>query len=364
MKKLLLALVVMCQSFITNAGVISGGGGDIEQADPVRHAYYITNIVRYNKPVLVTWLYEKEKDYLLNKNSESPIHENPEVLAMINARALLFESDINVYQALDNLKIYSREDKPCFDENNNETDASFYTDESFAICISPFTMQSKLNEYNFADETLALVIHELSHLIGANEEEAEILQGMALYDLNQSNYFDIRLKIANMQYDAIFTNLTDQLSYYIEFPNEMTWRILIDIQNKFWNLKKDLNGGFNHHSLVSADNLGYLNNEQARINHIRDYLSIFRRESSKDYYQKLYDQSFGDEQTISYSEYFKNRTGDEETMYGTSIMINKINQKSDITIELKELKLAIEVILTSIVILNESDFEVIADSSN
>lgn len=95
--KLIILSIITIITFNVNAGVISGGGGDVVEANPINDVTLVTNVVRYYKGILKTWLYEKEEHYLLNRsNNRSEVEES------IDIYSFLFESKIDIFNVIKN----------------------------------------------------------------------------------------------------------------------------------------------------------------------------------------------------------------------------------------------------------------------
>src|SRR5690606_39142869 len=62
-----------------------------------------------------------------------------------------------------------RMSEPCRDVNGQPKDGSVYGTKPGTLCLSAFLMAQKLNDLNVSSETAALMVHELSHLLGATE---------------------------------------------------------------------------------------------------------------------------------------------------------------------------------------------------
>jgi hypothetical protein len=72
------------------------------------------------------------------------------------------------------------EKAPCLDRNGAAKDASIEAPSPFKICMSLSHLEKRLNQSNYEIELLALYLHEVAHLYGANETDAEALQSEIL----------------------------------------------------------------------------------------------------------------------------------------------------------------------------------------
>ena len=84
--------------------------------------------------------------------------------------------DKNIFDVLEEVGLEIRDDKPCYDAAQNEVDASIYASKPNTICLSAFRIAPKLVEEVARKEIVALLMHEMSHLLGADEKEARELQ--------------------------------------------------------------------------------------------------------------------------------------------------------------------------------------------
>ena len=81
-------------------------------------------------------------------------------------------------------KIYIERESSCRDRDQVEVDGSVVSPVPDTVCISSKNLGEKLSDDNAFAQTMALVIHEYSHLLGASEEEAVSIQNAALEELN------------------------------------------------------------------------------------------------------------------------------------------------------------------------------------
>ena len=62
-------------------------------------------------------------------------------------------------------------------------EGSIYASNSDSIWLSPFLMSKKLSTLNVFQETAGLIVHEMSHLLKANEDQANEIQNLFLNDI-------------------------------------------------------------------------------------------------------------------------------------------------------------------------------------
>lgn len=102
------------------------------------------------------------------------------------------------------VKIQLNMNSPCIDKDGAPRDGAVLSVSPPIICLSPFTMSKKLNRNNFQFETKALLVHELSHLLGFTEEECIEIQQMTRRAFSITN--DSILNVINKykQYDCCY----------------------------------------------------------------------------------------------------------------------------------------------------------------
>ena len=172
MKNMVLA-VVAALSLDANAGNVSGGGGGgTLPASPVSN-WRIYQIITHAKIDLRLFLKSQQYDYGLY--SSGALDQK------------LFGGDRTLYDALESTDIEIRMDGPCFDANQQPVDGSIHATKPGDICISAASMAPKLIEERAYTETLALILHELAHTLGADEKEASEYQQWAAYHIKAHN---------------------------------------------------------------------------------------------------------------------------------------------------------------------------------
>lgn len=149
------------------SGGISGGGGEILPENPIGN-YSIESMLREAKAVAY---------YYFSTTKRQPIS--------VKTYAPIFE-------IIKNTNIAIQSTGPCYDSHGVAMDGSVYSDIPNTICISSYQLGKKLSESNAWLQTMALVIHEYSHLIGTTEEQADEIQKQAIYQLNSKALLPLR----------------------------------------------------------------------------------------------------------------------------------------------------------------------------
>ncbi len=175
----------MLYVFSAFAGGVSGGGGGTTNPAPAS-LRQIEGSLRRAKFMLLAWLNREESEYQREKNSAS----ESDIMG-----TLLFDSQPNVFEIISRLNIETKAGEPCLDQDLNPVDGSAVISRPNIICISTFNLAAKLSEYNYEYETTALVMHEISHLLGANEVMANHIQKSVLRDLLRTSFDDLNTSV-------------------------------------------------------------------------------------------------------------------------------------------------------------------------
>ena len=180
MKKIIILVLTVLFSIQSYSGGVSDGGGSTtnpKPVDPQWIAYRIHEIGR----IVLAWAYRQEQEF--NNLSESEKIKSP--------MAKLFSGSKNFVDVIQETGFEVRMSGPCFDAKGVPMDGSIYASKTGFLCLSPFLMGPKLTEQNFESETAALMVHELSHVLGTDEEEADQIQQKALWDFERINFLDV-----------------------------------------------------------------------------------------------------------------------------------------------------------------------------
>lgn len=161
------------------AGGTTGGGGNIPIQEQVRDNYYLTSI-RDSKPILMAWLQHEEANYKMIKEQNKCEKSDDEYNSDCEIYTKLFDGPVTIYQILDQTQIEARSSGPCLDYEGNPNDGSVIGKKAGSICISVSNIKVKLREDNYQNQVAALILHELSHLAGADEVQAQRLQWIIL----------------------------------------------------------------------------------------------------------------------------------------------------------------------------------------
>lgn len=170
---------------IANAGGVSDGGGGTSHPDSADPEWIVGVALHDAAPVILTWLNQEESHF--GRLSDAEKQKSP--------YRKIFQSDQSIYEVVRKTSIELRMNEPCSDINGAAKDGSIYANQPGTICISPFSMAPKLNEYTYQSETAALIFHEISHFMGTDEVEAMRLQREAIWAFNKFEMLDLMVNI-------------------------------------------------------------------------------------------------------------------------------------------------------------------------
>lgn len=189
-----------------NTGGMDGGGGGTLPTEPVS-IFTIQSIAEESKQQLL-YLFNYY-EYLKGYSSKNSLFQK------------LFGGTRKVQEVLKDLRLEVRTDKPCYTAKGTEVDASIYAQKSNTICLSAFRISKKVDKVLAEREVTALLMHEVSHFLGTNEEEALDLQKEIARFISDSKS-DSKLKEAELRYE--FSHFQSQLSSGIDFleKNQLT----------------------------------------------------------------------------------------------------------------------------------------------
>ncbi len=140
-------------------GGITGGGGGTLPANPIA-VYEVFEVIEDAKRNLRLY-FNYERQYR---------QDNP------GSYQKFFFGKETVATQLEKVDLEVLKDKPCKDKNGNDVDASVIASRPNTICLSASRVAPKLIKETAQKEILALLIHELTHFLGATEAEAVAAQ--------------------------------------------------------------------------------------------------------------------------------------------------------------------------------------------
>lgn len=213
----ILGILITLFGFSTQllAGAVSGGGGGTTNPIPAMPADVEQAIADFASPSILMFLNKQEYEF------EQQTEENK----LTSPYYKLFRptNGVTVFDHVKNLSVEIHRNSACLDANGESKDGSVYASKPGAVCISSFSIAPKVNARNVAAETVALILHELSHLSGATETEATEIQN-EFVELNLSQLLDAktRLKMAALPLMGRFGEPLLSLKYWINVPSAIT----------------------------------------------------------------------------------------------------------------------------------------------
>lgn len=191
---------------LAHAGGVIGGGGGGGTTPPVHASVEDIRFITVNgKKVIVAWLNRLEYFYK-TKDHWDAAHPRPKIPPPPSAlMAKFFDAKPNIFQVLTESTIEARLQTPCADRDGKPVDASIVATPPANICMSLSRLHEKLYESNYERQIEALILHELTHLMGGDEDEAVYIQKLVLNDFryDQLTGFPQRFQSgAMMMWDA------------------------------------------------------------------------------------------------------------------------------------------------------------------
>jgi hypothetical protein len=227
-KSILTALLLFFPLTTFAMGGVSDGGGGTTNPDPVGAERVAESIEGYGLKLLNIWLNAKEYEFLISGS----LPDRPE--------SKLFLASPSVFEVIAKTKVEIRMSESCYDKNGQAWDGSIYASEPGAICLSAFTMGPKLNSHNVEAETLALYMHEISHLMGYTEEEAREIQSHALSAFSSVDAFKLALDVKSLGSNFEFKQLLEDLEYFSDPAHRFTPRAADRVAKNFADVNNQL----------------------------------------------------------------------------------------------------------------------------
>jgi hypothetical protein len=319
----------------TTRGAVSGGGGGTTNPEP-SNPYWVTEAIRsYSGPIISMFLNHKESLF------EDLTDE--EKMTSVYAKLFRPTSGKNIFEILKSTKIEVRMNETCYDANNEAWDGSIYATQPNAICISAFNLASKINSRYLASETLALLVHELSHLAGTTEEEAQEIQEDFI-SINQSQMLDAKTKLQLLS-EAFpagrFGEPMLGLKYWINVPSEASanelelWtQQLINLRNYEMQMGSNLQAVRSHSYKLFTPMV-------IKLRVIREYVCVNNEKEDtqlRDYCADRLKLGFAGDSVVTVMTY---QTRNGYTYLGneySDVSLRKINGLPDISLELADMQ--------------------------
>jgi len=178
---LLLGIVAEAAPGIPRRGGNSGGGGDMRPLLPLTE-FTLSEFLKRDVPRFAKWYFNflhpfsVEVDKVEHEPFQSLSSDN-DALAKSTYQKLFLERE-TIFDRISTAKILPQE-TPCLDPVTGEfKDASANVDTN-TLCFNVVSLVQKVPYYNLRGHVLSLAVHEYSHLVKTDEEEAKLVEDMA-----------------------------------------------------------------------------------------------------------------------------------------------------------------------------------------
>ncbi len=161
---------------VSFAGGVSGGGGNV--IDPTlpegpQDSEIIERMIKRTTLDLKTYVQNKKNHF---ENGQMNSDD-------FNLYKPLFYNSTPIDIIIQKIKVKVQEHRPCYDSSKTPVDGSIHSESSDSICLSALRISKKVHIQDVPAQSLALMMHEYSEVIGMNEEFAVTLQKRTLEDL-------------------------------------------------------------------------------------------------------------------------------------------------------------------------------------
>lgn len=182
-------------------GVDTGGGNAVDNSNQHPTMEQISEAVGQSRKIITYFL---NRTFIL---SSEPSEQSP--IDFVRSHRKEFQA------VLQDVHIQLRTDKPCDDADGTSTDGSVANMPKNVVCISAFNLQSKLSVTNYQPQVQALVMHEISHWVGADEAMAQSVQRMAMEAFRSIDTRDLlhEFRVSRQALARIITQFADLSSH-------------------------------------------------------------------------------------------------------------------------------------------------------
>ena len=190
-------------------GTKSGGGGEFANI-PATKLNEIKNAIEQSRLLLFQY-FNFQKDFWRSSN--------PEIFRLLYNRIDLPGSksqnieNWNIFKALESHSLIRLQQEKCdFAHKTTDGSAFFPKDSSVGvICLSLSSILTKTNAITFKTQLLALIGHEVSHLLGLNETQAQQVENHILHSYEISSM----LFEMNSNLVGAFASASQELSFLL-----------------------------------------------------------------------------------------------------------------------------------------------------
>ncbi len=332
MKFLSLIFLFLSHGAQAEIGGITGGGGGTTNPSPVGQPL-VRRAVADSRMLLQAHLQARAWHW------ETVIKPNGHVDEDLK---FLFDRPDDAFYYLERIKIEVRSNDNCYDAKKNPVDGSIYADQPGAICISSKSLGAKLSELNFEFETAALVMHEIVHQMGGDEDLAKRIQMRTIYGLKS--------KVASRLY-ADYSLFAKYLRENAEAVKDLEWDAMQPdpralqyerVVNRLQGFRDKYAVDLDSHPL--AVEAAKVFDGQVLKLHIDAYFakSVDPRSDAQEraFYQENYLKGFREKDEISLTEYMLNYDGFLRSEYNTTFL-TRITSREVLREELAEIRQAL-----------------------
>lgn len=173
-----LSTISTWQNHALAGGVFNGGGGGNTPTAPAARNHEMVRVTKTAKAALRAWLTDK---YFEFQQSTCPNNSSDYLSNLCATGAKLFNQPLTIFDILAKTEIELKFNDPCPDADGRPKDGSVFGSKPGSICLSLRSIQAKTNKLDYENQLASLILHEISHLAGTDEAEAENLQKELLY---------------------------------------------------------------------------------------------------------------------------------------------------------------------------------------
>ncbi len=177
LKTISLIGLISVSSFAKIDGGISGGGGYV--INPIRPSYpqsteVIEDMIKESKKLVVLYVQQKKNQFHADQmgGHEKRLYDQ-----------LLNSSQKNIDQVLAYYSVHVEDENPCYTSDKVPVDGSIFSEKPNSICISAHTFAEKVHAATVHVQAAALILHEMSEVVGLSDEDAIRLQKIALNEI-------------------------------------------------------------------------------------------------------------------------------------------------------------------------------------
>jgi hypothetical protein len=275
----------------------SGGGGTLP-AEKVT-LQNVHDAIRDSRNVIDAFLKGAERDYVYSKaygqTSLFPVQY-----------ALFFSGNETVFDVISRVKIKILDDGPCVGIDGKPYDGSVNEGPN-TICMSASQMVQKLSWTNYHAEVAALMLHEISHLLGATEDQAVEIQKYAVRVFASKDSFAVfQWTYEEMERLSSYSQILEMTAMAVQARAKIQCSDLINILSSGTHTVWRMIDGGHMMFLARERDMEYNSQIAIRLLAIRDFLCAqpeFGNEYERKVYQDKIQKIFGNDLRIESSHY-------------------------------------------------------------